>query len=88
MTQYETNKKYNNFLFQIILWSYLYKKIEADREKGSSPIENYEKMISFQEIAQAMLPEIEKFNRSKIRSSYPLVDDITLIQIFKDTYRV
>ena len=84
MTQYETNEKYNNFLFQIILWSYLYKKIEADRKKGSRTVKDYEKMVSFQKTAQAMLLEIEKFDRSKIRSFYPLVDDIVLIQLFKD----
>lgn len=42
-------------------------------------------MISFQELVQAMLPEIESLDRSSIRSYYPLLDDKTLIQYFRDT---
>lgn len=42
-------------------------------------------MISFQERLQELLPDMEKLDRSKIRSYYPLVDDVALIQYFKDT---
>lgn len=84
MAQYEINSVYNKFLNQLVLWSYLYKRIEADREQGFSPMEDYEKMISFQERVQNLLPDMEKLDRSKIRSYSPLLDDIALIQYFKD----
>ena len=84
MTQYKINSAYNKFLNQLVLWSYLYKKIEADKEQGFNPVKNYEKMISFQERVQELLPDMEKLDRSKIRSYYPLVDDLALIKLFKE----
>lgn len=45
---------------------------------------NYENMIACQEKVKAMLPEIEQLNRSRIRSYYPLVDDVALIEYFKN----
>jgi hypothetical protein len=88
MAQYEINSAYNKFLNQLALWSYLYKRVKADREQGFSPVQDYEKMISFQERVQELLPDMEKLDRSKIRSYYPLVDDAALIQYFKDTVGV
>jgi hypothetical protein len=85
MAQHKINSEYNKFLNQLVLWSYLYKRVEADKKQGFSPVKNYEKMISFQERVQALLPDMDKLDRSKIRSYYPLVDDIALIQYFKDT---
>jgi hypothetical protein len=84
MAQYKINSEYNKFLNQLVLWSYLYKRVEAERNKFS-PVKDYEKMISFQERVQELLPDMEKLDRSKIRSYYPLLDDIALIQYFKDT---
>lgn len=49
MAQYEINSAYNKFLNKLVLWSYLYKRVEAGREQGFSPVKDYEKMISFQE---------------------------------------
>ena len=85
MAQYEINSAYNKFLNKLALWSYLYKRVEADRKQGFSPVKDYEKMISFQERVQELLPDMEKLDRSKIRSSSPLLDDIALIQYFKNT---
>ena len=47
MAQFEINSAYNKFLNQLVLWSYLYKRVEADRKQGFSPVKDYEKMISF-----------------------------------------
>jgi len=85
MAQYEINSSYNKFLNKLVLWSYLYKRVEADREQGFNPVKNYEKMVAFQERVQELLPDMEKLDRSKIRSYYPLEDDVALIQYFKDT---
>ena len=85
ITQSRINTAYNKFLNQLVLWSYLYKRVEADKKQGFSPVKNYEKMISFQERVQELLPDMEKLDRSKIRSYSPLLDDMALIQHFKDT---
>jgi len=84
MAQYKINSEYNKFLNQLVLWSYLYKRVEAGREQGCSSVKDYEKMISFQERVQNLVPAMEKLDRSKIRSYSPLLDDIALIQYFKD----
>ncbi len=78
------NKSYNKFLTELVFWSYLYKKVKADKEQKFSYKNNYEQMISFQETVQRILPIIEKLDRSKIRSYYPLIDDVALIQHFKE----
>ena len=85
MAQYKINSEYNKFLNQLVLWSYLYKRVEAGKEQEFSTVKDCEKMISFQERVQELLPDMEKLDRSKIRSYFPLLDDIALIQYFKDT---
>ena len=67
-----------------MLWNYLYNKVNSDKEQGFNPIKNYEKMIHFQATVQSLLPEIEQLDRGSIKSYYPLVDDVALIQLFKD----
>ena len=56
MAQFEINSTYNKFLNQLVLWSYLYKRVEAGREQGCSSVKDYEKMISFQERVQNLVP--------------------------------
>ena len=85
MAQYEINSAYNKFLNKLVLWSYFYKRVERNKEQKLNQVKDYEMMISFQERVQKLLPDMEKLDRSKIRSYYPLVDDIALIQYFKDT---
>jgi len=81
--QYQLNSKYNLFLRNLVLWSYLYKREEKFKLQNLRDQRNYENMVSCQEKVQAMLSEIEQIDRSKIRSYYPLIDDIALIQSFK-----
>jgi hypothetical protein len=85
MAQHNINSAYNKFLNKLVLWSYLYKRVEAGKEQEFSTVKDCEKMISFQERVQELLPDMEKLDRSKIRSYFPLLDDIALIQYFKDT---
>lgn len=82
--QYQLNYKYNLFLRNLVLWSYLYKREENFKKQNIRDKKNYENMVNFQEKVQAMLPEIEQLNRSRIRSYYPLVDDVALTQYFKN----
>lgn len=73
------NKSYNKFLTELVFWSYLYKKVKEDKEQKFTYKNNYEQMILFQKTVQRILPIIEKLDRSKIRSYYPLIDDVALI---------
>ena len=84
MAQYEINSAYNKFLNKLVLWSYFYKRVERNMEQKLNQVKDYEMMISFQERVQKLLPDMEKLDRSKIRSYSPLVDDIALIQYFKN----
>jgi len=84
IAQHKINSAYNKFLNQLVLWSYFYKRVERNKEHKLNQVKDYEMMISFQERVQELLPDMEKLDRSKIRSYYPLVDDIALIQYFKN----
>lgn len=84
-SQHQNNKAYNQFLSQLVFWNHLNNKVKSDREPESRLSKNYEKMKEYKDTVLALLPEIEKLDRSKIRSYFPLVDDIALIQHFKDT---
>lgn len=84
-SQYQNNKAYNQFLSQLVFWNHLNNKVESDREPESRPSKNYEKMKEYEASVSALLPEIEKLDKSKIRSFFPLVDDVKLIKHFKDT---
>lgn len=86
--QYQLNSKYNLFLRNLVLWSYLYKREEKFKLQNLRDKRNYENMTACQEKVQAMLPEIEQLNRARIRSYYPLIDDNVLLQYFKNTVGV
>jgi len=88
IAQHKINSAYNKFLNKLVLWSYFYKRVERDKEQGLNQVKDYEKMISFQQTVQEMLPDMAKLDRSKIRSYYPLVDDLALIHYFKETVGV
>ena len=87
-SQYTLNNTYNLFLTKLVLWYGLYNRHKADKEQGFHPIKNYEKMITLQATVQTLLPSIEKIYRENIRSYFPLIDDLALIKVFKDTYHV
>lgn len=84
-SQYQINKAYNQFLSQLVFWNYLNKKVKEDREQGDSSTKNYEKMKEYEDTVLALLPDIEKLDKSKIKSFFPLVDDVGLLQLFKET---
>ena len=86
--QYQLNSKYNLFLRNLVLWSYLYKREEKFKLRNFRDQRNYENMVSCQEKVKVMLPEIEQLDRSKVRSYYPLIDDDELIHDFKKTIGV
>ncbi len=86
--QYQLNSKYNLFLRNLVLWSYLYKREEKFKLQNLRDQRNYENMVSCQKKVQAMFPEIEQLNRARIRSYYPLIDDNVLLQYFKNTVGV
>ena len=44
-------------------------------------------MIDYEASVKDFLPEIEKLDRNNIKSYFPLVDDIALINIFKEVVR-
>ena len=83
-SQYQINKAYNQFLSQLVFWNHLNNKVKSDRESESRSSKNYEKMKGYEDTVLALLPDIEKLDRSKIRSLFPLIDDVALIQYFKE----
>ncbi len=47
--QYQLNSKYNQFLRNLVLWSYLYKREEKFKLQNLRDKRNYENMIAYQE---------------------------------------
>lgn len=84
-SQHKINTAYNQFLTKLVLWNGLNNRLKADQEQGYKPSKNKEKMLTYQAQLEALLPEIEQLDRADIKSYYPLIDDLALIQIFKDT---
>lgn len=82
--QYKINTAYNHFLTKLVLWNGLYNKVQVEKKQGFNPVKNYEKMLSYQAIIQSIFPEIEQLDRATIKSFYPQLDDMALIQLFKD----
>jgi hypothetical protein len=85
MTQHKLNSSYNLFLSKLVIWNYLTNKVIADKEQGFNPTKNYEKMMDLQSKVSEMMPMIDELDRDSIKSYFPLVDDVALIQYFKDT---
>lgn len=80
--QYQINKMYNKFLTQLVLWKYFKNKVDKAKEED---INRYLKMMKIYEVkVLELLPEIQVLDRSKIKSCFPLVDDIALIKYFID----
>lgn len=86
--QYNITTAYNLFINNLVLWHGLYNRLKVEEEQGYKPVKNYNKMIELKEKAISLLPSIEKIDRESIRSFFPLVDDLALIKLFKDTYNV
>lgn len=86
-SQYKINKAYNHFIFKLVSWNYLYNKVNTDKEQGYEPTKNYEKMVILESYLLSILDDIEQLDRSNVKSFFPLLDDIALLQKFKDTVK-
>lgn len=86
--QHNINTAYNHFLFQLVLWNYLYNKVKADTGQGFKVVKNKEKLDKTRDTVLSLFNDIKQLDRSRIKSYYPLVDDTALIELFKDTYNV
>jgi len=87
INQKKLNTEYNQFLSNLVLWNVLHNRYKKDEEQGYNQNNNYEKMIDYEASVKDFLPEIEKLDRNNIKSYFPLVDDIALINIFKEVVR-
>jgi hypothetical protein len=84
-SQHKINTAYNYFISQLVLWNYLNNKVKADTEQGYEVVKNKEKLDKYIDKVLELLPDIDALDRSSIKSYFPLVNDVSLIQYFKDT---
>lgn len=82
--QDKLNTAYNLFLFDLIIWNIFSKSVEANKEQECEKVGDRNKMLIYKDKVMKLLPDIDKLDRSKIRSSFLFIDDVALIQHFKE----
>lgn len=83
--QYQINTAYNQLIFNLVLWQYLTNKVKAETEQGYKVVKNKEKLDKITSNILDTLPAFDGIDISNVRLYMPLVDDVRLLQKFRDT---
>lgn len=82
--QYQINTAYNQLIFNLVLWQYLTNKVKAETEQGYKVVKNKEKLDKITSNILDTLPAFDGIDISNIRLYMPLVDDMNLLEQFKE----
>ena len=83
--QYQINTAYNQLISNLVLWQYLTNRVKADTEQGYKVVKNKEKLDKITSNILDALPAFDGIDISNVKLYMPLVDDIKLLEKFKDT---
>jgi hypothetical protein len=83
--QYQINTAYNQLIFNLVLWQYLTNKVKAETEQGYKVVKNKEKLDKITSNILDTLPAFDGIDIGNVRLYMPLVDDVRLLQKFRDT---
>lgn len=83
--QYQINTAYNQLIFNLVLWQYLTNKVKAETEQGYKVVKNKEKLDNITSNILDTLPAFDGIDIGNVRLYMPLVDDVRLLQKFRDT---
>lgn len=83
--QYLINRAYNQLIIQLVFWKHLTKKVKDETEKDYKALKNKEKLETIRINILDSLPKFDGIDISNIRLWMPLVDDVKLLQLFKET---
>lgn len=82
--QYQINTAYNQLISNLVLWQYLTNKVKAETEQGYKVVKNKEKLDKITSNILDTLPAFDGIDISNIRLYMPLVDDVKLLEQFKE----
>ena len=82
--QYQINTAYNQLISNLVLWQYLTNKVKSETEQGYKVVKNKEKLDKITSNILDTLPAFDGINISNIRLYMPLVDDVKLLEQFKE----
>lgn len=82
--QYQINTAYNQLISNLVLWQYLTNKVKAETEQGYKVVKNKEKLDKITSNILDTLPAFDGIDISNVRLYMPLVDDVKLLEQFKE----
>ncbi|MFW2141559.1 hypothetical protein ACG94V_21485 [Acinetobacter sp. ULE_I001] len=83
--QHSINTAYNQLISNLVVWQYLTNKVKSDTEQGYKVVKNKEKLDKITDNILDTLPAFDGIDISNVRLYMPLVDDVKLLQLFRDT---
>ena len=82
--QHQINTAYNQLISNLVLWQYLTNKVKAETEQGYKVVKNKEKLDKITSNILDTLPAFDGIDISNVRLYMPLVDDVKLLEQFKE----
>lgn len=82
--QQQINTAYNQLISNLVVWQYLTNKVKADTEQGYKVVKNKEKLDKITSNILDTLPAFDGIDISNVRLYMPLVDDVKLLEQFKE----
>ena len=82
--QYQINTAYNQLISNLVLWQYLTNRVKADTEQGYKVVKNKEKLDKITLNILDALPAFDGIDISNVKLYMPLVDDVKLLEQFKE----
>ena len=79
------NSTYNQVITQLVLWQYLTNKVKAETDQGYKVVKNQEKLAKIRTNILDALPKLDGIDLSNVKCYMPLVDDVKILQMFRDT---
>lgn len=83
--QHLINKTYNQLISNLVIWQYLKNKVNEENEQGYKVVKNKEQLDKLKSNIIDALPSLDGLDLSNVRLYMPLVDDVKLLQAFRDT---
>ena len=83
--QHSINSTYNQLIASLVVWQYLTNKVKADTEQGYKVVKNKEKLDKITSNILDTLPAFDGIDISNVRLYMPLVDDVKLLEQFKES---
>ena len=82
--QHQINTAYNQLISNLVVWQYLTNRVKADTEQGYKVVKNKEKLDKITSNILDTLPAFDGIDISNVRLYMPLVDDVKLLEQFKE----